>query len=239
MLDQFIQDAAAEATIPGKVSTLETVAELLVKVRNQTTRELYAQQLAGVLRLSPQQVSRALREAAAKNARPATASTPRNDATAAPAPVAPAVLPAEELVVVVVLATFPTLLRSVDAARAGELLVHPALRQLYRAAAEQVTPSGTLDVPAWLDTAAPDVQARVNAAMIEDPATKAEDPPGLLRKLATRLELSRVAAEIDMNARMQREAQGRGDDAALRALAVRGIELRKTKEGLLVALQRP
>lgn len=238
MLDQFIQDAAAEATIPGKVSTLETVAELLVKVRNPTTRELYAQQLAGVLRLSPQQVTRALREAAAKNARPATASTPRSD-EAPIAPVAPAVLPPEELVVIVVLATFPTLLRSADAARAGELLVHPALRQLHRAAAEQVTSSGTLDVSVWLDTASPDVRARVAAAMMEDPATKAEDPPGLLRKLATRLELSRVAAEIDMNARMQREAQGRGDDAALRALAVRGIELRKIKEGLLVALQRP
>ena len=33
MLDQFIQDAASEATIPGRVATLETVAELLVRVK--------------------------------------------------------------------------------------------------------------------------------------------------------------------------------------------------------------
>jgi hypothetical protein len=65
------------------------------------------------------------------------------------------------------------------------------------------------------------------------------DPPSLLGKLASRLELLRVEAEIAMNTRLQREANARGDEEAARALAVRGIELRKTKEGLLAALQRP
>jgi DNA primase len=237
MLDQFIQDASADPTIPGKASTLDTVAELLAKVRNPATRELYAQQLAGVLRLSLPQVTRAIREAAQKALRPVNASTPA--APQATAPVAPAVLPIEELQLVALVATFPTLLRTADAARAGELLIHPSLRHLHRAAVEQSTPSGTLDVPAWLDVAPPDVRARVATALMEDPVTKTEDPPGLLRKLATRLELSRVDAEIEMNSRMQREAQGRGDEATLRALTVRGIELRKIKEGLRVALQRP
>jgi DNA primase len=237
MLDQFIQDAAAEATIPGKVSTLETVAELLIKVRNPTTRELYAQQLAGVLRLSPQQVSRALREAVSKSQRPSNASTARPEGPA-PAAVVPATLPGEELEVTVLLATYPQLLRTADAARAGELLVHPLMRQLHRAAVEQVTAGSQLDVPVWLESAPPDVRARVAEAMM-DGLAKTEDPPGLLRKLATRLELSRVEAEMDMNSRMQREAQGRGDEATLRALTVRGIELRKIKEGLRVALQRP
>jgi DNA primase len=241
MIDQFIQNAAAEPTIEGKVSTLEAVAELLVKVRNPTKRDLYAQQLAGVLRLSPQQVTRALREAAQKGLRPANASTTRDDAQTADAarPVPPASLPAEELAVSVLLASNPELLRTVDAARAGELLVHPVLRQLHRAAIEQVTASSQLDVPAWLETAPPDVRARVNQAMMDDSFIKTDDPPGLLRKLATRLELSRVEAEMDMNSRMQREAQERGDEATLRALTVRGIELRKIKEGLRVALQRP
>jgi DNA primase len=238
MIDQFIQDAAAEATIEGKMSTLETVAELLVKVRNQTKRELYAQQLAGVLRLTPQQVTRELRNAAQKGTRAAAAARPEGELKA---PVAPAVLPTEELQVSVVLATYPQLLRTVEAARAGELLVHPVLRHLHRAALEQVTASGELDVPAWMDSAPAEtgVRERIAAAMMDDSLTKTEDPPGLLRKLATRLELSRVDAEIDMNSRMQREAQERGDEATLRALSVRGIELRKTKEGLRVALQRP
>jgi hypothetical protein len=57
--------------------------------------------------------------------------------------------------------------------------------------------------------------------------------------LVIRLEILRVDAEISMNTRLQKDAQERGDDAALRALAVRGIELRQTKEGLKTALQRP
>jgi hypothetical protein len=65
------------------------------------------------------------------------------------------------------------------------------------------------------------------------------DPAGLLRKLVTRLELSRLDAEIEMSARLSREAHQRGDEAAQRALSLRGIELRKTKEGLQAALQRP
>jgi DNA primase len=248
MLDQFIQDATAEPSIEGKVSTLETVAELLVKVRNATKRELYAQQLAGVLRLSPQQVGRALREASHRSGalkgspNPQAAGSAEQSPAAAAVAAKPAVLPAEELAVSVLLATYPMLLRTADAARAGELLVHPTLRQLHRAAIEQVTQgrsTSQLDVPAWLETAPPDVRARVNEAMMDESLTKTEDPPGLLRKLATRLELSRVDAEIDMNSRMQREAQGRGDEATLRALTVRGIELRKIKEGLRAALQRP
>jgi DNA primase len=245
MIDQFIQNAAAEPTIEGKVSTLEAVAELLVKVRNPTKRDLYAQQLAGVLRLSPQQVTRALREASSKSGTLRGSPPPPVADSAGRSPVAPAVqvapanLPAEELAVSVLLATNPALLRTVDAARAGELLVHPVLRQLHRAAIEQVTASSQLDVPAWLETAPPDVRARVNQAMMDDSFIRSDDPPGLLRKLATRLELSRVEAEMDMNSRMQREAQERGDEATLRALTVRGIELRKIKEGLRVALQRP
>ena len=52
MLDQFIQDSVEESSIEGKLATLERVAELLVRVRNQTKRELYAGQLAGVLGLT-------------------------------------------------------------------------------------------------------------------------------------------------------------------------------------------
>src|SRR5580704_299767 len=75
MLDQFIQDAAEESSIPGKIATLERVAELLVRVKNQTKRELYAAQLATVLGMTREQVTRTLREAAAKaNRAPHTAS---------------------------------------------------------------------------------------------------------------------------------------------------------------------
>ena len=65
------------------------------------------------------------------------------------------------------------------------------------------------------------------------------DPPGLLRKLSARLQLQRLEAEMAMNERQSRQAHTQGDLEALRALSLRGIELRKTKEGLQAALQRP
>ena len=234
MLDQFIQDSASEATIDGRVATLERVAELLVRVRNQTKRELYAGQLAGVLGLASHQVTRALREAANKANRPAA----DQPATAAPAVVAPSKLPAEELQVLALLGRYPELLRTAEAVRAGELLIHPLSRQLHRAAAEQASENGKLDVSAWLDTAGAGERATLAAAVMDGNLDSAS-PASMLGKLVVRLEILRVDAEMSMNTRLQKEAQARGDDAALRALAVRGIELRKTKEGLKSALQRP
>jgi DNA primase len=239
MLDQFIQDAAEDSSIPGKMATLERVADLLVRVKNPTSRELYAGKLAGVLGLETHQVSRALREAQAKASRPVSrASEPA--AAAAATPVAPAPLPPEELHFTVLVARYPELLRNPDAARGGELLVHPTLRQLFRAAAREVSETaGRLDVSGWLDAAPAAERATVAAALMDGSLASVADPAGLLAKLTARLELLRVEAEIGMSARLQRDAHARGDESALRALSTRLIELRKTKEGLMAALQRP
>ncbi|HSS38997.1 MAG TPA: DNA primase [Polyangia bacterium] len=237
MLDQFIQDSAEEASIPGKMAALERVTDLLVRVRNTTERELYAGQLAGVLGMTTQQVTRALREAAARAQRPATASTPAQPA-AAPA-ITLAKLPPEELHLVVLLARYPELVASAEANRASELLVHPALRRLYRAATTALGEAGRLDVAAWLDAAPPDVAPTVSAALMDGSLADVADPPSLLRKLSARLQLQRLEAEMAMNERQSRQAHTQGDLEALRALSLRGIELRKTKEGLQAALQRP
>jgi DNA primase len=244
MLDQFIQDSVEESSIEGKIATLEKVAELLVRVRNQTKRELYAGQLAGVLGLTNLQVKRQLQEAAARAHRGshAPSTEPAAELAARPvsaAPAAPVRLPPEELHVMVLLARYPELLRAPEAARAGELLLHPTLRQLHRAAAAMVAESGKLDVSTWLDAAPSEPRHTVAAAFMDGSLAEVPDPSGLLRKLVTRLELSRLDAEIEMSARLSREAHARGDEAAQRALSLRGIELRKTKEGLQAALQRP
>jgi DNA primase len=241
MLDQFIQDSVEESSIEGKLATLEKVAELLVRVRNQTKRELYAGQLAGVLGLTTLQVKRALQEAATRAHRgshtaPSAEAPATSETTVAAAPVR---LPPEELHVIVLLARYPELLRAPEASRAGELLLHPTVRQLYRTAATMVAETGKLDVPAWLDAAPADQRKTVAAGLMDGSLAEVADPTSLLRKLVTRLELLRLDAEIEMSARLSREAHARGDEAAQRALSIRGIELRKTKEGLQAALQRP
>ena len=140
----------------------------------------------------------------------------------------------------VLLARYPELLRAPEAARAGELLLHPTLRQLHRTAATMVAESGKLDVPVWLDAAPVEQRKTVAAGLMDGSLAEVADPPGLLRKLATRLELLRLEAEIEMSARLSAggpRAGGRG--GAARAESIRGMELRKTKEGLQAALQRP
>src|SRR5580704_6874913 len=94
MLDQFIQDSVEESSIEGKMVTLERVAGLLVRVSNQTKRELYAGQLAGVLGLTNLQVKRALQEAATRANRSYAAPGTETSPAPAGAPAATGVTPA-------------------------------------------------------------------------------------------------------------------------------------------------
>jgi hypothetical protein len=139
----------------------------------------------------------------------------------------------------VLLASYPELGRSPDAARGGELLVDPAMRQMFRGLAEQVALSGRVDIPAWLDAGPADVRDTVGAALMDGSIAHVADPGAALSKLCAKLQLLRVDAEIAMSQRLQSDAQARGDEAAVRAILVRGIELNRTKRGLEAALQRP
>jgi len=241
MLDQFIQDSAKGSTIPDRMSAVAEIAGMLVRVKDQTKRELYAGQAAAVLGLTPQQMIRALREAAAQAHRPIPPVSQVTAAAAAPlARSAPPVrFPKEEEEAVLLLTRYPELLRAPEAIRVGELLVHPTLRQLHRLAVEQVAAQGRLDTAAWLDAMPVEVSAYMSAALMGDGIPDIAEPSKYLRALTTRLELLRVEAEIAMNDRLQREARARGDDETARALIARATELQKTKEGLKQALQRP
>jgi DNA primase len=238
-LDHMIHEAAQDPSIPGRLESLTEIAEVLVKVQNPTARELYATQAAGVLGLTALQVRRAVQEAATKRTRPAAVS----EAGAAPEvpPPAPPLrkLPAEELHVLVVLVSFPDLVRTPEAIRAGDLLIDPALRQLHRAAVEQVGATGRIDVASWLDAAGPDVRPTVAAALMDGSIASVPNAQGHLRKLVARLEILRVDAEMSMNKRLLTEARTRGDDDTARAILMRGIALQQTIEGLQATLKRP
>ncbi|HEY8924505.1 MAG TPA: DNA primase, partial [Polyangia bacterium] len=269
MLDQFIQDAAQETSVPGRIAALEAVAAMLVRVKDPTTQELYAKQTEVVLGLNRAQVSRALRDAreqaAAARARAqavraggmgapegvhdsfaASGSGARAAPGAGPGvvprehPLAPErTLPRDELELLALLATYPDLASAPEAERAGELLVDPGARNLFRTARAELLERGRLDVPAWLEAGPPDVRRSVMAALMDEGVSRAENPSAKLRALGARLELQRVEAEISMTLRMLGEARSRGDVSATQAMIVRGIELDKTKQGLKAALQRP
>ena len=250
MLDQFIQDAAQETTVPGRIATLESVAALLVRVRDRTTQELYAQRLTAVLGLTPAQVSRALREAreAAQAQRERAASSrshePAGEQPAvAPAPTAPAVpertLPRDEMELLALLVTYPEVVNTDEAARAGDLLVDPAARELYRTAREALANLGRLDVPAWLEAGPPDVRRSLSAALMDGGLSQAANPSAKLRALTARLELQRVEAEISMTLRLLEQARSRGYVYGINAALRRHQALGNAKQGLKTALQRP
>jgi len=249
MLDQFIQDAAQETTVPGRIATLESVAALLVRVRDRTTQELYAQRLAAVLGLTPQQVGRALRDARehaqaqrdrAAAARSYEGEVPPAAATPPPAPAVPErVLPRDEMELLALLVTYPEVAGSAEAARGGDLLVDPAARELYRTARQALADNGRLDVPAWLEAGPPDVRRSLSAALMDGGLSQADNPSAKLRALTARLELQRVEAEISRTAQLLEQARSRGDVDGVNAAMRRSLELGTARQGLKTALQRP
>jgi len=250
MLDQFIQDAAQDTTVPGRIATLESVAALLVRVKDRTTQELYAQRLTAVLGLTAAQVTRALREAReqaqAQRERSTASRGHESSADAAPAPTtAPAVpvsertLPRDEMELLALLVTYPEVVNTDEAARAGDLLVDPGSRELYRTAREALANTGRLDVPAWLEAGPPDVRRSLSAALMDGGLSQADNPSAKLRALTARLELQRVEAEISMTLRLLEQARSRGDVDAMNAALRRHQALGNAKQGLKTALQRP
>ena len=148
-------------------------------------------------------------------------------------------MPRDELELLALLVTYPGLAITPEAKRAGDLLVDPAARQLFRTCRDAVSDSGRIDFPAWIEAGPADVRRSLAAALMDEGLSRAENPAAKLRALSTRLELQRVEAEISMTARLLDQARSRGDMAATRQIMVRGIELDKTKQGLRSALQRP
>ena len=212
----------------GRVATLERVAELLVRVKNQTKRELYAGQLAGVLGLQPHQVARALREAAHKASRPCRRSRPRPPRPRLP--LAPAQASGRRAAgagaarpVTPSCCARP---RRPRRRAADSPAVPPAVPRRGRAGRARTAKARRAGLAGH--GAAGRAGDRRGRADGRRPGRR-PNPASLLREVGdVGSSFLRVDAEMSMNTRLQREAQARGDDAALRALA-RGHRASKNK----------
>jgi hypothetical protein len=222
------------------------VADILVRLKSTSARDIYARQVSGVLDLTWDEVKRALREAverARKIGSGAARTGEEPGLSGGPGPAAPVVveraLPRDELEFLALVVTYPELLAGPDAKRAGELLIDPAARTYYTVARDMYAEVGQLEVPLWLDSGPPDVRRGLTAALMDEGLSRSQNPGASLRALTARLELGRVDAEISMIQRLHRQASERGDEQTSRAMMLRSIELDKTKQGLRAALQRP
>jgi hypothetical protein len=129
------------------------------------------------------------------------------------------------------------------AIRAGDLLVDPATRHLFRSAVELAAAAGgRLDVPAWLETAPPDahdaIDQYINEQLMAGRFEELGRPAEALLDITARLKRLRIDAELEMIKVEQRRAQERGDDKTVQATKLRAIELIRTKQGLKATPQR-
>ena len=79
----------------------------------------------------------------------------------------------------------------------------------------------------------------VSAAMMDGRFEGLRDDERTLRSLILRLERARLEAEIAATKTALEKARQSGDEAAVRAMSLREIELIRTKLGLSQALARP
>jgi DNA primase len=230
MLDHLIQQAADDATIPGKADTARRVVEVLAKVRNPLVRDLYMRELAAKLHVPVPQVVRMVRDTTAeRRVAPAARSAPVEEVVPTAARVQP---PRDELAAFALLVSHPALASTDDAARILDLLVDPGVRQVYRTALQALQAGQRADVPAWLDACPDEIRASVGAAVMDGCWEKVETAEEALRALASRLGRSRVEAEIALAEGQHREALARGDETEARAISMREMALIRSKLGL-------
>jgi DNA primase len=234
IIDFFIQAVATDGSVPGRAAAVERVVEVLGSLQNPILRDLYAGELAGRLQVPVNQVQRMLRAA---GPRPAAASPepapPQVSATTKRTP------PKEQLEGLVLLVTHPELAGTAEAQRIQDLLVDPGVSQIYRIVLDALRRGERPDVPAWLDACAPDIREAVGAGLMREGFDAPDAAQQAFRALKTRLELSRVNAEIEKGKSDHKQALEQGDSEQARAILQREIELLRMKGELSNGLARP
>jgi DNA primase len=244
VVEQLIDDLAraTEATIPDRMKALEEVAPVLAQVRDQTARELYVGRLASTFGLTPQQVWRVVRGSASP-ARQNRSNVPSTEAPASGVPAEPErEIPRDQLEALVLLVSKvePGRVSQLnDARRVQELITDPRLTPLARTAVEQLAAGSRVDIASWLDDGAPDVRRAVSTALMDGRFEGLRSDEKTLRSLILRLERARLEEEIVATKSALEKARQSGDEAAVRAMSQREIELIRTKLGLSQALARP
>ncbi len=228
MLDHLIQQAADDATIPGKAETARRVVEVLAKVKNPLVRDLYQRELAAKLGVPVAQVARMVRDAAFDRRAPA-GQTSRPESAAQPNREPPR----DELDLLTLLVSRPELATTDDASRSLELLVDPDVRQFCRRAVEAVQHGEPADVPTWLNDCSAETRLSIGSAVMDGRWDKIENVALALRTLVVRLERSRLEAEIALAKRQREEALAKGDEEEARAISKREMELIRSKLGLV------
>jgi hypothetical protein len=133
----------------------------------------------------------------------------------------------------------PDLAALPDAQRILDLLVDPGVSHIYRIALDALRRGERADVPAWLDAGPADIREAVGNALMGGGYDAPDAAVRALRALKTRLELSRVTAEIEQWKVEHKRALAEGDSQQAQAIWQREMELLRKQQELKVGLARP
>jgi hypothetical protein len=139
---------------------------------------------------------------------------------------------ADEVDALALLVAHPEIASSEVAQQAFEMLRDEGIQQIFASALAGLRAGGHPDVPAWLDSGPAEIRDQVASALMDGRWEGVEAVEDAMRALATRLQRSRVDAELALAQRQHREALARGDEEEARAISMRQMELIRTKLGL-------
>ena len=197
-------------------------------------RELYVGRLAAAFKVDVEQLLRAIRGAKAPAPRsPPPGVTPPVSATTKRTP------PKEQLEALVLLVGHPELAAMPEAQRIQDLLVDPGVSHIYRIVLDTLRRGDRADVPAWLDACPVEIREAVGGALMNGAYDAADGAERAMRALKTRLELSRVTAEIEQGKADHKRALEQGDSQQAQAIWQREMELLRKQQELKVGLARP
>jgi DNA primase len=235
VVEQFIDDLArdSDGTIPGRVKAMEAAAPVLAKVRNPMERDLYISRVATAFQIDKNQLLRAIRgvQAPVAHGAPSAGQTVVQTTRRTP--------PKEQLEALVLLVTHPELAGAGEALSIQDLLVDPGVSHIYRIVLQALRSGERPDVPVWLDATQPDIRDAVSSALMSGGHDASEGAERAFRALKTRLELSRVTAEIEMGKAAYKQALEQGDSQKARAFMTRDLELHRREAELKIGLARP
>ena len=224
----YVRKYSGSSTIERVKLLEDEAAPLIRKVKNETARRRYAEQLALVLDLPLDTVGKVIRVGAQGVA--VARSSPAQAKAAAPSVVTPAAprLTSTELELVALIADHPYLVQRMQVLGAFKIVGHPALREALRALGER-TDSLKLDVAKLADAVDPQARPQIMEAALSGRFADVADPEKALLQIIRTYDREGVLAEAK---KALAQARAGGDEAEVRRWSLRVTELAQRTLGL-------
>ena len=216
------RELAGDSTIERVKLLEEEAAPLIRKVKNETARRRYAEQLAHTLNLPLDTVGKVIR--VGKSAEPRPVAQTAATGGEAPAPK----LTRVDLELIALVADHPRLVQRLVAMGALRCIHHPQLRRAFTELCER-TDSVKFEAAPFADAVDPSLRSQIMEAALSGRFADVPDPERALESIMKKSADDALLAELK---RALAEARAAGDGDEIRKLNARITELNQKRLGL-------